>query len=75
MLLISFKDDGIGMSPEIRAKIFDPFSTTKRGQGGSGLGAHIMYNLITQRLAGQIKCHSELEKGTEFMIKVPIESP
>lgn len=70
-VVITFQDNGVGMSPEIRARIFEPFFTTKRGQGGSGLGMHIIYNLVTQTLNGKIHCQSSPGKGTCFTIRLP----
>ena len=52
--------------------IFDPFVTSKRNQGGCGLGMHIVYNLTTQLLKGEIKCTSSLGKGIEIKLKMPI---
>lgn len=71
-LKITYHDNGIGMAPDVRKKIFEPFFTTKRGQGGSGLGMHIVYNLVTQSLGGTIDCVSELSKGTTFELKIPL---
>lgn len=68
---IYYKDDGKGIAPEIQHRIFEPFYTTKRGQGGSGLGLYIVYNLV-QKLNGKIECHSEVDQGTTFMIDIPI---
>jgi len=73
-LTIHYQDNGIGMSPGTAKKIFDPFFTTKRGQGGSGLGMHIVYNLVTQKLKGQIECVSNPGEGAEFTITIPLES-
>jgi signal transduction histidine kinase len=67
-------DDGIGMSEEIRKKVFEPFFTTKRGQGGSGLGLHIVFNLVAKVFKGQIFLHSELGKGSRFEIRIPFEN-
>jgi len=64
----NYKDDGKGMDPQVAAMIFEPFFTTKRGCGGSGLGMYIVYNLVTQTLAGEIRCHSDLGKGCSFHI-------
>jgi signal transduction histidine kinase len=72
-VLIEYSDDGRGIPPENLPKIFDPFFTTARGQGGSGLGLHIVYNLVTQKLKGTIQCDSQIGVGTKFRIKVPIE--
>jgi|GEM_PF-4794098 len=72
-LLIIYSDDGAGMDKDIVDKIFEPFFTTKPGsQGGSGLGMHIVYNMITQTLGGKVKCESQPGKGTIFTISFPI---
>lgn len=67
-LQLLFRDDGKGIPPEAISRIFDPFFTTRRNAGGSGLGLHIVYNLVTQQLGGRIRVHSELGAGTEFTI-------
>ena len=69
---IRYSDNGRGMSKEELSRIFEPFYTTKREQGGSGLGLHIIYNLITQTLHGQIECESTPGSGTTFTIQIPI---
>ena len=66
-----FKDSGCGISPENLVNIFEPFFTTKRGKGGSGLGMHIVYNLVNQSLHGSIECTSALGEGTSFIINFP----
>ena len=71
-LKLVYTDDGKGISPEIRKRIFDPFVTTKRGQGGSGLGMHLVYNLVTQALNGSISIASEEGRGVEFVIIFPV---
>ncbi|MFT6897032.1 MAG: signal transduction histidine kinase [Paraglaciecola sp.] len=68
---IVFKDNGSGIPAYLRKKIFDPFVTTKRGQGGSGLGLHLVYNLVTQGLNGSIALTSEDDVGVEFKIFFP----
>lgn len=70
-LIFEYSDDGKGIAKENLSKIFDPFFTTKRGQGGSGLGLHIVYNLVTQTLKGEIECQSEVGVGTKFILKLP----
>lgn len=70
-LNILYKDDGIGVDESIKSKVFEPFTTTKRGEGGSGLGLHLVYNLVTQALGGTIVLNSELEKGVSFEINFP----
>lgn len=71
MCTINFHDNGIGIEEKIKQKIFDPFVTTKRGEGGSGLGMHLVYNLVTQALNGQINVISELGQGATFNISFP----
>ncbi len=70
-ILLLYGDDGCGIPSENLGKIFDPFFTTKRGQGGSGLGLHIIYNIITGKLGGSIECQSREGEGTMFTIRVP----
>ena len=72
-LLFKYSDNGKGMEQEVVGKIFDPFFTTRRGQGGTGLGLHIVYNLVTQTLNGTIECNSKPGKGTVFFIRIPFE--
>jgi len=66
---IDYRDDGRGMDDAVRARIFEPFFTTRRGQGGSGLGMHIVYSLVTQVLEGSIDCESSPGVGTRFLIR------
>jgi signal transduction histidine kinase len=72
MLTIDYQDDGRGIEPSIMNKVFEPFTTTKRGSGGSGLGLHLVYNLVTQALGGKISFSSEIETGVHFKISLPI---
>ena len=67
-LILNYQDNGKGISDEDEKKIFDPFFTTKRGQGGSGLGLHIIYNLITQQLRGTLKLIRVAPHGLGFNI-------
>ena len=55
--------------------IFDPFFTTRLGQGGSGLGLHIVYTLITRVLGGHIEVESQPGQGTAFTIDIPMTAP
>lgn len=68
---IDYKDNGKGLSKEMLEKHFDAFFTTRRGKGGSGLGTHIMYNLVTQTLGGKIEAESEPGKGLSYHIIFP----
>ena len=71
-LVFEYKDDGIGMESDTAKRIFEPFFTTKRGSGGSGLGMHIVFNLVTNVLGGSILCQSSPGHGAMYTIKVPI---
>ncbi|KIZ39906.1 histidine kinase [Rhodopseudomonas palustris] len=68
---IIFADDGAGMTPEVQRQAFDPFFTTRRNEGGTGLGLHIVYNLVTQQLGGRMMLESRLGQGTTFRIIMP----
>ncbi|MBK8806927.1 MAG: tetratricopeptide repeat protein [Bacteroidales bacterium] len=70
-LLLLYSDNGKGIPPENLKKIFDPFFTTNM-QVGTGLGMNITYNLVTQKLGGEISLESELNKGVTFTIKLPL---
>lgn len=70
---MTFSDNGCGMNEEGVQKIFEPFYTTKRGAGGSGLGSHLVYNLITGQMKGSIRCESQLGQGTTFTITLPTQ--
>ena len=72
---LRFSDDGCGIPPAHRSRVFDPFFTTKRGKGGSGLGLHIVYNIVTTRLRGAIRVESEEGRGTSFILRFPTEVP
>ncbi|MCF6440045.1 HAMP domain-containing histidine kinase [Pseudoalteromonas luteoviolacea] len=72
-LEIIYQDNGVGVSNAVKKRIFDPFVTTKRGEGGSGLGMHLVYNLITQALGGTIILSDDNKKGTEFIITLPLK--
>ena len=73
VIKLLYSDNGRGMAPEEQEKIFDPFYTTKRGQGGTGLGLNLVYNLVTSTLNGKIECKSALGEGTTFIILFPKE--
>ena len=69
-LKIYFKDNGVGVKSDIINKLFDPFFTTTRGQGGSGLGLNIAYNLITSKLKGTIEVDRTYKDGLAFKIEI-----
>ena len=72
---VLFSDDGCGMSPEVRRQVFDPFFTTRRDQGSTGLGLHIVHNIVTNRLGGRINLETRPGAGTKIRIVVPREAP
>ncbi len=72
---ISIKDNGLGIPEDIQQRVFEPFFTCKLGQGGSGLGLHICYNLATNLLGGRILLHSKIGTGSEFILELPLVAP
>jgi signal transduction histidine kinase/ribosomal protein L17 len=73
-LMIEYSDDGCGIPSAHLGKIFEPFFTTARPQGGTGLGLHIVYNLVTQKLRGTIRAESEEGVGTRFFMNFPLNA-
>ncbi|MBB2486886.1 HAMP domain-containing protein [Mitsuaria sp. WAJ17] len=69
------EDDGRGMDASIVRKIFDPFFTTKLGKGGSGLGMHIVHNIVTNVLGGQIEVQSTPGQGSRMTMLMPRSAP
>lgn len=67
---IAVSDNGRGIAPDVLPRIFEPFYTTRRGRGGTGLGLHIVYNLVKVRLGGQIEVQS-LPTGTRVVLRFP----
>ncbi len=72
-LYFDYSDDGRGISKDNIGKIFEPFFTTNK-KIGTGLGMHIVYNLVTQKLNGTITCESEQNKGIKFRIEMPLDN-
>ncbi|HQS67407.1 MAG TPA: ATP-binding protein [Sulfuricurvum sp.] len=71
-LVVTYSDNGLGMDAKIRPVAFEPFTTTKRNSGGSGLGLNIVYNLITQKLQGKVQLESKPNEGTKYTFTVPL---
>lgn len=71
LVRLVYADDGRGIAEEHRTRIFDPFFTTRRGAGGTGLGLHIVYNLVTGPLEGQLSVDSGAGQGTRFTLIFP----
>jgi PAS domain S-box-containing protein len=72
---IIFADDGCGMTSVVRRQAFDPFFTTRRHLGCTGLGLHIVYSVVTNRLGGRLRLESEPDKGTQVTILLPRRAP
>lgn len=70
-IVFVYKDNGKGMTEEQNEKAFDPFYTTMRGKGGTGLGMSIVFNLVTQTLKGSIDCQTSPGQGVRFIMKFP----
>ncbi|MBB3046690.1 signal transduction histidine kinase [Litorivivens lipolytica] len=70
-IALHYRDDGVGMDRAALDKVFDPFFTTRRGDGGSGLGMHIVYNLVTQQLRGRIRMDSKPGEGVHVTLQIP----
>lgn len=70
-VLLDMADDGIGMTVADLKRIFDPFFTTKRGAGGTGLGAHIVFNQVTSVLGGTIRITSAPGAGLQVQMRLP----
>jgi signal transduction histidine kinase len=71
-LYLTYQDNGVGVSEIVLSKIFEPFYTTKRANGGTGLGLHIIYNLVTQKLKGKIRALKSEHGGLQLELKIPI---
>ena len=70
-----FSDNGAGIAPQHLPHVFDPFFTTRMGQGGNGLGLHVCYNIVHQLLGGSISVASTQGVGTAFTIALPLVAP
>ena len=72
---ITFSDDGSGMPEEIQRHVFEPFFTTRRAQGSTGLGLYIVNTLVTQQLGGRITLVSAPGEGTTICMTLPLLAP
>jgi signal transduction histidine kinase len=70
-VVLTYRDTGMGMGREQKERIYDPFYTTTRGSGGTGLGMNIVYNLVTQTLKGSILLETSPGQGAMFMLTLP----
>ncbi|MEO0869018.1 MAG: ATP-binding protein [Cyanobacteria bacterium J06642_11] len=74
-LSIAIRDNGVGMNPETKDKMFNPFFTTKPVGIGTGMGLSISYKIIIDDHQGQLYCSSAVDEGTEFVVELPIHQP
>jgi len=72
---IVFSDDGCGMCPDVRRQAFDPFFTTRRDRGSTGLGLHVVHNIVTNCLGGRLTLDSAPGKGTKIQLILPRNAP
>jgi signal transduction histidine kinase len=72
---ITFTDDGRGIPEEVQRHVFDPFFTTQRARGSTGLGLYIVHSLVTEQLGGRITVISSLGKGTSISMTLPLVAP
>ncbi|MES2016946.1 MAG: ATP-binding protein [Pseudomonadota bacterium] len=75
LVAIAIFDDGAGIAHELAARVYDPFFTTKLGSGGSGLGLHLAYNIVTGVLGGRIELSTEPGVGSTFTLLLPAVAP
>ena len=68
-------DNGRGIPADIRPRLFQPFTTTRRGAGSMGLGLYAVFNLVTGKLGGEIDIDSELGCGTSVVLRLPLDAP
>jgi PAS domain S-box-containing protein len=74
-VFLSVSDNGKGMPEEVRKRVFDPFFTTRLGQGGSGLGLYLVHNLVTGALGGVLRLQSVPGSGSRFEMTLPLNTP
>lgn len=72
-LMVYYSDNGAGIGADHLKRVFEPFYTTNRGAGGSGLGLNIVYNLVTGKLGGRIALESRENEGVLFTIEIPLK--
>lgn len=74
-LTLTLRDNGCGIPSEHLSRVFDPFFTTRLGHGGSGLGMHIVYSLVTELLGGSVHIDSTVGRGTTVTLRIPLQAP
>lgn len=73
-LVMVYQDNGCGLDESAQKSIYDPFVTTRRSEGNTGLGMHLVYNIVSQALGGSIKLKSRPGEGVEFTVKFPLDT-
>lgn len=68
---IDVRDYGVGMEPDVRRRVFEPFFTTRRGTGGMGLGLYVVYATVTEKLGGTIELETAPGEGSRYVIDIP----
>lgn len=74
-VVLTVSDDGVGMSEEVARRAFEPFFTTRRDSGGTGLGLHLAFNIVTHQLGGRITLASAPGEGSRFVLTLPLVAP
>ncbi len=74
-ITLTIADNGVGIRPEDMPHLFEPFFTTRRGQGGVGLGLHMMFNIVSSVLGGRITVDSTPGQGSSFVVTLPATTP
>ncbi len=72
LVVLRYEDDGPGMSEDVRSRAFQPFFTTARGDGGTGLGLHIVHSIVVDVLRGKISLETEPGHGVRFVVEIPV---
>ncbi|AIS56818.1 ATP-binding protein [Vibrio coralliilyticus] len=74
-IIVEYRDNGSGVDASLHQKIFEPFYTSKRGLGGSGLGLNLVFNLVKQKLQGELEFNSQPGEGVYFKLTLPENLP
>ena len=74
-IIVEYRDNGSGVDASLHQKIFEPFYTSKRGLGGSGLGLNLVFNLVKQKLQGELEFNSQPDEGVYFKLTLPENLP
>ena len=71
---LHYSDSGPGIAPGLRARVFEPFFTTQRLAGGSGLGLFIVHQVVTQQLGGSVELEQPAGRGAHFLLRIPLQA-